>query len=154
MNARSRLTLFTLLFVMTALPAVAAAPARGDEASARGAVLARFDAALHADAAALERLLADDLDYCNFRGDCETKRQYIDAVKSGSLKYKSIEPTVERVKLFVDTAAVTGRVRVTATRDGLERTIHASYLAVLAWRDGRWQLTSWSSTLLELQPVS
>jgi len=36
------------------------------------------------------------------------------------------------------------------SRDGVERHIRASYLAVLVWRDDRWQLTSWSSTLLEL----
>ncbi|HET9474409.1 MAG TPA: nuclear transport factor 2 family protein, partial [Steroidobacteraceae bacterium] len=64
-------------------------------------------------------------------------------------KYKSIEPRVDGVKLFADTAAVMGEVSVTATRNGVERHIRASYLAVLVWRDARWQLTSWSSTLLE-----
>jgi hypothetical protein len=57
---------------------------------------------------------------------------------------------VEKVKLFADTAAVTGKVTATATRAGVQRTIHAAYLAVLVWRDSRWQLTSWSTTLLEL----
>ena len=58
-------------------------------------MLARFDAALRGDVATLDKLLADDLDYCTFRGDCETKAQYIGEVKSGALKYVSIEPTVE-----------------------------------------------------------
>ena len=140
--------LFALLAALAAVPALAAG---GDEAQARATVLGRFQAALRADTAALEKLLADDLDYCNFRGDCETKRQYIDAIKSGRLSYKSIEPSIEKVKVFADTAAVTGKVKVTAARDGVDRTIHASYLAVLVWRDGRYQLTSWSSTLLDLQ---
>ena len=82
--------------------------------------------------------------------NAESKQQYVGSVKSGTLKYKSIEPAVEAVKLFTDSAAVTGKVAVTATRDGVERHIRASYLAVLVWRDNRWQLTSWSSTLLEL----
>ena len=128
----------------------AAAPPARSESGAKDAVLARFKAALAADATALDALLADDLQYCNFRGDCENKQHYVDAVKSGTLKYKSIEPTVERVKLFTDTAAVTGLVAATATRDGVERHIRASYLAVLVWRNERWQLTSWSTTLLEL----
>jgi ketosteroid isomerase-like protein len=125
-------------------------PAARSESGARATVLARFDAALAADAGALDKLLADDLQYCNFQGECWSKQQYVDSVKSGALKYKSIEPTVEGVKLFADTAAASGRVAVTATRDGVERHIRASYLAVLVWRDNRWQLTSWSSTLLEL----
>ena len=96
---------------------LAAAP-RGDAASARAAILDRFTAALHADVASLERLLADDLEYCSFRGTCQTKREYIGEVKSGVLKYQSIDPSVDRVKLFADSAVVLGRVTVTATRDG------------------------------------
>ena len=136
-----------LLALALALPATAAP--RGDEASARATILARFDAALRGDVATLDKLLADDLDYCTFRGDCETKAQYIGEVKSGRLKYVSIEPTVDRVKLYVDTATVTGRATVTAVRDGVEQTIHISWAGVLAWRDDRWQLTTWTSTLLE-----
>jgi hypothetical protein len=142
------LRLLPLLTLIAAAPAPAAP--RGDEVAARTAVLARFDAALRADTAALERLLADDLEYCNFRGECERKSQYIGQVKSGSLKYHSINGEVDRVKLFADTAAVTGKVVAHATRDGVERTIRASYLAVLVWRDDHWQLTSWSTTLLDL----
>ena len=130
--------------------APAPAPAARSESGAKSAVLARFDAALRADATALNAVLADDLQYCNFQGECWSKQQYVDSVKSGALKYKSIEPTVEAVKLFTDSAAVTGIVAATATRDGVERHIRASYLAVLVWRDERWQLTSWSTTLLEL----
>ncbi len=144
----------TLLRLLPLLAVIAAAPVtagpRGDEAAARTAVLARFDAALRADTAALDRLLADDLEYCNFRGDCESKGQYIGEVKSGALKYRSIKGDVERVKLFADSAAVTGKVIANATRDGVERTIRASFLAVLVWRDDRWQLTSWNTTLLDL----
>jgi hypothetical protein len=136
-----------LLALLLASPAMAAP--RGDAAAARATILERFDAALRGDVATLDRLLADDLDYCTFRGDCETKAQYIGEVKSGRLKYVSIQPTVDRVKLYADTATVTGRATVTAVRDGVEHTIHISWAGVLAWRDARWQLTTWTSTLLE-----
>ncbi len=136
-----------LLALLLASPAMAAP--RGNAAAARATILERFDAALRGDVATLDRLLADDLDYCTFRGDCETKAQYIGEVKSGRLKYVSIQPTVDRVKLYADTATVTGRATVTAVRDGVEHTIHISWAGVLAWRDARWQLTTWTSTLLE-----
>ena len=136
-----------LLALLLASPAMAAP--RGDAAAARATILERCDAALRDDVATLDRLLADDLDYCTFRGDCETKAQYIGEVKSGRLKYVSIQPTVDRVKLYADTATVTGRATVTAIRDGVEHTIHISWAGVLAWRDARWQLTTWTSTLLE-----
>ena len=113
----------------------------------------RFEAALHADVAALDRLLADDLEYCNFRGDCQTKSEYIGEVKSGAPQVSSrSSPAVDRVKLFADTAVVPGRVvghRGARRRRAQHRTL--LYAGVLAWRDGRWQLTTWSSTLLEPQ---
>jgi hypothetical protein len=147
LNAMHRL--LPLIALLLAGP-IAAAP-RGDEASARVATLERFTAALHADVANLERLLADDLDYCSFRGTCQTKREYIGEVKSGVLKYKSIEPVVDRVKLFADSAAVLGRVTVTATRNGVERSVSLMFVGVLAWREDRWQLTSWASTIIDPQ---
>ena len=137
-----------LLCLILAAPLAAATP-RGDEASARASVLARFDAALHNDVAALDPMLADDLDYCTFRGDCLTKSQYLDLVKSGRLRYVSADSTVSKVKLFADTAVVTGTATVTAVRDGKQDVIHISWSAVLAWRDHRWQMTTWTSTLLE-----
>ena len=141
-----------LLALVAGAPAFAAAPPH-DEVSARATIAARFEAALHGDTQALGRLLADDLEYCNFRGECESKQQYMGEIKAGRLKYRSIEHTVDHTKLFADTAVLRGLVTATATRDGVERTSHALYLAVLIWRDGRWQLTSWGTTLLE-QPAT
>ena len=120
-----------------------------NDAGARAAVLARFDAALRADLAALDSLLADDLDYCTLRGDCETKQQYIEEIRSGRLKYRSIVPTVDKVKLSGDLATVIGRVDVTATRDNADRSVHILFTALLAWREGRWQHTNWASTIIE-----
>lgn len=124
-------------------------PVAPDASSARQAVLERFDAALRSDVATLDRLLADDLDYCTFQGACESKQHYLDSVKSGALRYRSIEPTVNGVKLFADTAVVLGTVRVSATRDGIDRNLNVFWSAVLAWRDGRWQMTTWTSTLID-----
>ena len=146
---KTRLVAALLAALLTA-PLCATAPQR-DEASARAAVLARFDAALHNDVKALDQMLAADLDYCSFRGDCLTKAQYLDLVKSGKLKYLSAAPTVSKVKLFADSAVATGVATVTALRDGAETTIHISWSAVLAWRGERWLLTTWTSTLIDPQ---
>ena len=143
-------TLLALLLVTTA-PFAAAAP-RGDEASARAALLARFDAALRADLPALEKGLADDLEYCGVRATCSTKSQYLESVRNGTRKFRSLRPEIERVRLFTDTAVLTGKVYAVSIVDGAERNVDAYFLVVLAWRDGRWQMTNQSST--SLQPDS
>jgi len=144
-------TLFLLLFV--SVPLLAQASPRGDESSARAALLARFDAALHADVGALEKLLADDLEYCGVSATCSTKVQYLESIRSGTRKFRSLEPRIERVRLFADSAVLTGKVYAVSIGDGTERNVNAYFLVVLAWRDGRWQMTNQSSTLLEPKPT-
>src|SRR6187397_1370248 len=83
---------------------------RGDEASARAALQARFDAALRGDVPALDRLLADDLEYCGVSATCSTKAQYLESVRNGTRKFKSLVPRVERVTMYADSAVLTGKV--------------------------------------------
>ncbi len=116
-----------------------------DEASARAANQARFDAAVSGDTAALDKLLADDLDYCHSNGECESKRAYLDSMKAGTMKYRSIEPAVDSAKVIGAVAILLGHANVNATRNGNDLKMQIGYTAVFAWRDGRWQLTSWRS---------
>jgi len=141
-----------LVVLLFALPLAALASPRGDEASARAALQARFDAALRADVAALEKLLADDLEYCGVRATCSTKAQYLESVRNGTRKFRSLTPKVERVTMYADSAVLTGKVYSVSVVDGTERNVDAYFLVVLAWRDGRWQMTNQSSTLLEAKP--
>ena len=140
------------MLLLASLPLAALASPHGDEASARAALQARFVAALHADLAALDKLLADDLEYCGVSATCSTKAQYLDSVRSGTRKFRSLVPKVERVRLFADSAVLTGKVYAVSIGDGTERNVDAYFLVVLAWRDGRWQMTNQSSTLLQPTP--
>jgi hypothetical protein len=140
------------IFMSGACPAkdkVAAA----DEAGARATNQARFEAAVHGDVATLDKLLADDLDYCHSNGECESKAAYLDSFKAGTMKYRSIEPTVDRIKLVGPVAIILGHAHVNATRNGSELNMDIGYTSVFAWRDGRWQLTSWRSLTLPPAPA-
>jgi ketosteroid isomerase-like protein len=150
-------TLILLLFLSLPLAAQAAGsieknPPRGDEASARAALTARFDAALRADVPALDKLLADDLEYCGVSATSSTKTQYLESVRNGTRKFKSLVPKVERVTMYADSAVLTGKVYALSIGDGTERQVDAYFLVVLVWRDGRWQMTNQSSTLLQPAP--
>jgi len=119
-----------------------------DEAGAGAANQARFDASVHGDTAALGKLLADDLDYCHSNRECETKSAYLASFKSGSMKYRSIEPTVDSIKLVGPVAIILGHAHINATRNGTDLDMTIGYTSVFAWREGRWQLTSWRSLTL------
>jgi hypothetical protein len=124
-----------------------------DAAVARAANQARFDAAVSGDTATLDKLLADDLDYCHSNGECEGKRAYLDSIKAGTMKYRSIESAVDSAKVIGTVAILLGHANVNATRNGADLKMQIGYTAVFAWRDQRWQLTSWRSlTMPEKKP--
>jgi hypothetical protein len=125
----------------------------GDQAGARAATLARFEAAVHGNTNALEKLLADDLDYCHSNGDCQGKRAYLEAMKAGTMKYRSIEPTIDDVKMLGQVAVVLGHAQVNASRDGAVLNMAIGFTSVLVWRADRWQLTSWRSVTLPAAPA-
>jgi hypothetical protein len=128
-----------------------AAPAERSADGAKAANAARFAAAAKNDAAGLERILADDLDYCHSSGACDTKSGYLGNLRSGAMKYISIEPTVDGVKLLNDVAVLIGKAKVKAIRGGVENTLNIGYTSTFVWREGRWQLTSWRSLTLPTQ---
>ena len=73
-----------------------------------------------------------------------TKASVIDAVKTGSSNYKSVEREDVKVRQFGDTAVVTGHAKLHVGDNKFE----ARYLDVYAKRNGAWQMVAWQSTRL------
>ena len=130
--------------------ASSSAPAlRAADAPAIEADRARFEAQIKADVATLEKLLAPELTYVHSSGVLDTKDAYIDAIKSGKTKYKSIVPEEVSARTFGDVSVVNGKATVVLLPpDGKEITLHIRYTDVWVKRDGRWQMVSWQSTRL------
>ena len=101
------------------------------------------------DVAALETLLADDLVYIHTTGRMESKRQFLDSLRSGALRYRSIEPSETVIRTAGDAAIVTGRAKMAVTINGADRNFEIRYTAVYRSTGGRWQLVSWQSTQIQ-----
>ena len=43
------------------------------------------------DIGALEALLADDLLYCHSSGNCESRAEFLDSLRSGRMRYRKLE---------------------------------------------------------------
>ena len=109
----------------------------------------RFRAMVENHFEQLAALLADDLVYVHTSGEVESKRQFLDRLRSGSLRYRSIEPTDVLVRTYGDAAVVTGRSKMAVTTGGSDRQFEILYTAVYAESGGRWQLVSWQSTRVQ-----
>ena len=131
---------------------VACAKDDGRAAAVKAVEVARFASTVAGDSKAVDKVLADDLEYCHSSGMCETKTEYMQMMTSGKRKYVSAVPTVNSVRLFAEVALVSGTATVSVITDGKSQDFHIGYSDVYVWRDKRWQMTSWRSTKLAEPP--
>jgi ketosteroid isomerase-like protein len=108
----------------------------------------RYRAMCEADAATLERLLADTLVYTHSYGGADSKASYLDGVRAKKWVYRKIERPKEHIELYGDCAVVTGQVRIELLADGKPKTLNSAYTNV--WIKGAkgWQMAAWQSTPL------
>ena len=96
--------------------------------------------------AALNRILSDDLIYTHASGLQQTKAEVIGVLGSGDMKYESITPDKVRVRIFKETAVITGRASIKIKAGGEEQSFKICYLDVYVKQDGRWQMVAWQSS--------
>jgi hypothetical protein len=132
--------------------AAAAGADRQANAAAEQAVLkaenARFAAMLKGDAAALEKLLGDELSYTHSNALVQDKKAFIDDIKTGKIKYLTVDATDQKVHVFGNMAIVTGGAAVHVIQNGNDLTIKIRYTDAHINRGGAWQMVAWQSTRL------
>ena len=101
---------------------------------------ARYDAMIHADAAALDRILADEHTYNQPNGNVASKASFIALITSGEVQIKKAERYGVTIHIYGDLATATGSTRVDLESKGEARQVDLRYLNVWVKRDGRWQL--------------
>lgn len=143
----------TLIVVAALLSGSCLAKDNGREAALRTAEVARFQAQVDADGAALGKLLDADLEYSHSNGKLDGKSAFIASIKDGSLDYVSLEPTIQSLRLFGDVGVIRGQAKVVVTIDGKTSEFALGYSDVWLWKDGRWQMTEWRSTRLPDAPA-
>ena len=123
------------------------------DAALRAAEIARFQANVNADDAALARLLDAGLQYSHSNGKLDSKDSFIASLKDGSLDYVSMDPTIQSLRVFGDVGVIRGLVKVAVSLEGRNSEFTIGYSDVWLWKDGRWQLTEWRSTRLPDAPA-
>jgi hypothetical protein len=125
-----------------------AAAADGAESEVLKREEARFTAMVKADVAGLEDVLADDLTYVHSNGNLDGKRDFIEAVRTGRSTYHSFDREGVAVRLYGDTAVVTGRGHVLVQAAGAELDLRLFFTDVYVRRGGKWRMVAWQSTRL------
>jgi len=102
----------------------------------------RIQAQIHADAAALDRLYADDFIGVGPSGTVRSKPQVIADFTLGTLKFQSITTADVQVRIYGNTAVETGRSTMKGADNGKAVPQDTRFTRVWVKQQGRWRLVA------------
>ena len=100
------------------------------------------EALVRGDAEALERIYADEFVYTTFDGTVRDKSQQIAFTRSGDLKLESGRSDDVTVRVYGNTAVMTGRFTAKGQFRGEKIDVRERYTAVWVKSGGRWRLVA------------
>jgi uncharacterized protein DUF4440 len=130
------------------MPSAAAPATLKAEQDVRQAERDRFAAMVKADVGALDKLLAPELSYTHSNAQMQDKGGFVGDIKSGAIKYLSIDPNDTNVRVFGNAAVVTGGASVHVIQNGTDLNIKIRYTNTQINRNGSWQMVAWEATRL------
>ncbi len=107
-------------------------------------------AMLSSDVSALDELLAPELIFTNHFGQLLSKKDDLEAHKSGLLRVKELNPSEQHVQLHDKVAVVSVRMRLSGTYDGSQADGDFRFTRVWAAAPGRssWHIVAAHATLV------
>ena len=106
----------------------------------------RAAAVVKADVATLDKTTSDDYVLINMNGRMTGKSEMIAGFKSGQSKLTSEDLSDLKVRVYGNTAVITGKADVKGTLGGTDATGQILFTRVWVKKDGRWQSTSLQQT--------
>ena len=106
----------------------------------------RLRAMIDSDSEVLRSVLSDDLTYVHTTTKEDSKTSLIDNLASGSLNYESIDTERVKVRMYGDTAVVTGSAAIKVSSGGRLLEFSILFTDVYAKQEERWQMVAWQST--------
>jgi ketosteroid isomerase-like protein len=108
----------------------------------------RIQAQIHADAAALDRIYADDFIGIGPSGTVRTKPQVLADFTSGNLRFQSISTEDVQVRVYGNTAVETGRSTMNGQDKGQVVPRDNRFTRVWVKKQGHWRLVANHYSLL------
>ncbi len=137
------------IFVAFLFALIAAAPARAGIADdIKATEDDRIAAYLSGNAAPLQKIFADEMEYVHSSGISDTKAKVIESFTSGDLKISKFDREGQKIQQVGSTVVATGIGHVELTMKGKEAKFSLRYAAVYAKRAGVWQIFFYQGTRL------
>jgi len=111
----------------------------------------RAAAVVKGDVATLEKQTSDDYTLINMYGQMSGKSQMIDNFKSGKTKLTSNNISDMKVRVYGNTAVITGKADVAGTMAGKDAKGQIAFTRVYVKKGGSWQSVAFQQTLVSNQ---
>jgi ketosteroid isomerase-like protein len=109
---------------------------------------ARNKAVLQGDVAALDQMTSDDYTFITLRGELRTKSDILKGFTSGSFHYDSRQISDLKVRVYSDTAIVTGRSMQKGMENGKDYSGDYRFTRVYVKEKGHWVTVALQTTLI------
>jgi ketosteroid isomerase-like protein len=110
---------------------------------------ARNQAVLHRDVTALDRMTSDDYTFITLKGEVRTKADILKGFASGSFHYESRQISDLKVRVYGDTAVVTGRSVQKGMENGKDYSGDYRFTRVYVKERGRWVTVALQTTVIQ-----
>lgn len=109
----------------------------------------RTQAVVKGDVATLEKLTSDDYTFINRFGQVSDKTKTMDAIKNGDIKLTSNKVSDLNVRVYGNTAVITGRAEGEGKIFGKDASGPVLFTRVYVKKNGRWQSVAFQQTAAE-----
>ena len=109
---------------------------------------ARYAAQTTNDFAAMERLFGQDLVYIHSSAKVDTRASYIESMRSGATKYKSMRWGEVKVRTYGCLAIITGTTQFEVTSGGENLSLQLRFHSEWVKRGQGAQFVSWQATMV------
>ena len=109
---------------------------------------ARNQAVLDGDVATLDRMTSDDYTFITLKGELRTKSDILKGFASGSFHYDSRQVSDLKVRVYRDTAIVTGRSVQKGIENGKDYSGDYRFTRVYVKENGHWSTVALQTTLI------
>ena len=109
----------------------------------------RLQAIKDSDVATLEKIFAPEFTFVSAVGEFHTLAELLSDIRSGKLKYTTQQHSDIHVRVYENSAILTGRSGSRYIMDGKPGGDPRSYLNVYIKRDGEWRLVARQETVMK-----
>lgn len=106
----------------------------------------RAAAVVKADVATLDGLTSDDYVLINANGQVSNKAETMSSIKTGKIKLTANDVSDMKVRVYGDTAVVTGKSTAKGSINGIELKGPVMFTRVYVKKSGKWQSVAFQQT--------